>query len=548
MLVLELLTAWWRRLTPPMGRAGAFQRVCLSAAGLLLAGCAIAYAAQSPTLPVPTADNHGGQFDLALAVSVDDTPTAPPPTAPRSARATAPSAINVPPAVTAPPTEPGSPAAPTLPPATATPTAQDKVDPTLGAFSITPLAGATLVTPNATAVTPLEIADAVINVLLIGTDYRAAESTFRTDTLIVASINTAAGTVSLLSIPRDLFVYVPMWGMARINRAYGAGESNGYPGGGAALLEQTILYNLGIPIHYYALVNFDGFRQIVDTLGGVEVPVTCQLTEYKLLDPALDESDPDNYSLYTQPAGVAHMDGALALWYARARPVGGDFFRGYRQRQVLRAMYHRAQSADLLAQIPALYGDFQEVVETDMGLWDIMQFVPLATRMDDAAIRSLNIGPNQTTGWTTPGGEAVLLPKADALRALVTDFLADPATNRLARDLTWVEIVNGAPGLVDPALAAETLRGDGFGITFAADAAAPQAQTILIDYTTSSKGSPVKRLQSLLHLADAQVLAQPNADSPVSFQLILGSDYNACPRLDWMDPALTGAATPPPEP
>jgi len=400
------------------------------------------------------------------------------------------------------------------------------------------------VTPNATAVAPLEIADAVINVLLIGTDYRATDTTFRTDTLIIASINKTAGTVSLLSIPRDLFVYVPMWGMTRINRAYGAAETNGYPGGGPALLEQTILYNLGIPIHYYALVNFDGFRQIVDTIGGVEVPVTCQVTEYKLLDPTLDERVAANYALYTQPTGVTHMDGALALWYARARPVGGDFFRGYRQRQVLRAMYHRAQNADMLAQIPALYGDFQDVVETDMGLWDIMQFVPMATHMEDAAIRSLNIGPNQTTGWTTPGGEAVLLPKADALRALVTDFLADPATNRLVRALTWVEVAGGAPGMVDPALAAETLRGDGFGVIFSEGAPAPQAETILIDHTTSAKGSPVKRLQALLHLDDAHVRAEPDAGSPVPFEVILGSDYNACPRLDWMDTSATATATP----
>jgi LCP family protein required for cell wall assembly len=355
----------------------------------------------------------------------------------------------------------------------------------------------------------------------------------------VASVNKDAATVSLLSIPRDLFVYVPLWGMTRINRAYDVAHLNDFPGGGAALLEQTILYNLGIPIHYYALVNFDGFRQIVDTLGGISVPVNCQLTEYKLRDLALDESVADNYDLHTQPAGVAHMDGALALWYARARPVGGDFFRNYRQRQVLRAIYHQALGADVIPQIPALYADFREVVETDMSLWDIMQFVPLSARLEDAHIRSLHIGPNQTSGWTTPAGEAVLLPRPDALRALVSDFLADPATNRLARDLIWVEIVNGAPGVASEYLAAETLRGEGFGITLVSAAEAPQAETVLIDHTTSSKGSPLPRLQAVLHLDDAHVIAQPIAASPVQFRVILGADYNACPRLDWMDPNLT---------
>ncbi|MEP7358649.1 MAG: LCP family protein, partial [Anaerolineales bacterium] len=168
---------------------------------------------------------------------------------------------------------------------TGTPTAQNRPEPTLGAFDISPLAGATLVTPNPTALPAQVVDSAIVNVLLIGTDSRPTDPTFRTDTLIVVSINKSAATVSLLSIPRDLFVYIPKWGMARINRAFYAAETNGYPGGGPALLEQTILYNLGLPIHYYALVNFDGFRQVVDTVGGIDVPVNCQLTEYKIKDP-----------------------------------------------------------------------------------------------------------------------------------------------------------------------------------------------------------------------------------------------------------------------
>ncbi len=449
------------------------------------------------------------------------------------------------PSPTAPATEPeGTQLNPAGHPPTATPTAQVRAEPTLGAFSITPLAGATLVTPNPTAVAPVDMGESVINILLIGTDYRASDPAFRTDTLIVASINSEAGQVSLLSIPRDLFVYIPWWGMARINQAYHAAETTGYPGGGPALLEQTILYNLGIPIHYYALVNFDGFRQIVDTLGGIDVPVTCQVTEFKLLDPILDESDPDNYELFTQPTGVTRMDGALALWYARARPVGGDFFRGYRQRQVLRAIYRRGLSANVIPQIPALYTDFVDIVTTDMGLWDIMQFVPLTPRLGDAQIRSLYIGPNQTSGWTTPSGDAVLLPKPDAMRTLVADFLSDPAENRLVRELTWVNIVNGAAGAASEALAAETLRGEGFGVTFGAPADEAYSETVLLDHTTSAKGSPVERLRNLLHLDSAHVIAQPDADSPTQFTVILGQDYNSCPRLDWMDTSSTAGEAP----
>jgi len=426
--------------------------------------------------------------------------------------------------------------------ATATPTAQVKAQPTLGAFSITPLANATLVTPNPTAVSAQPVASAIINVLLIGTDSRPIDPTFRTDTLIVVSINKDAGTVSLLSIPRDLFVYIPTYGMARINLAFQAANNVVFKGGGPALLEQTILYNLGIPIQYYALVNFDGFRQVVDTLGGINVPVNCQVTEYKLKDPALDERVASNYDLYTQTIGLTHMDGALALWYARARPVGGDFFRGYRQRQVLSAMFHRGLNANILPDIPSLYANFRNVVQTDMGLWDVMQFVPMAARLDDANIRSFNIGPNQSTGWTTPAGEDVLIPNPSAIALVVKDFLSGTVANQIAKPLTWVQVSDGTSVLDNAALAIETLHNEGFGVKDGPPAPATDFTTI-IDHSTSAKGSPLKRLQSVLHVADEHVLAEPDASRPFQFQVVLGSDYNSCPRLDWMDATTGGSVT-----
>src|SRR3989442_787909 len=114
--------------------------------------------------------------------------------------------------------------------------------------------------------------------------------------------------------------------------------------------------------------DFGGFPKGVEAFGGIAVAVNCQVTEYKIKDATLDQRLSANYELYTQPVGVMHMDGSLALWYARARPVGGDFFRGYRQRQVLRAMYHKGLNANIVPEIPALFGSFRDVLQTDMGL------------------------------------------------------------------------------------------------------------------------------------------------------------------------------------
>lgn len=472
----------------------------------LLAACTPIPATEAPTTAAPTHTPAATQAPLAA----EATPTP------------APTASQVPPTLTA------------------TPTAHAVGQPTLGYYNITPRADATLVTPFPTPVAAVQLEAGVVNILLIGTDSRPyLEKGFRTDTLIIASINKDSHLVSLVSIPRDLFVYVPTWGMTRINTAYDAGERVSYPGGGSALLGQTILYNLGIPIHYYAAINFTGFRQIVDTLGGIDVSANCPLVEYKLKAPDLDETVVENYELYSQPIGVTHMDGEIALWYARARPIGGDYFRSYRQRQVLRAIYRAALTTDVVPQLPGLYGDFQDVVATDMGLWDLMQFAPLAADVQDAQIRSFAIGPNQTTPWLTPKGDDVLLPKPGPLAALIKDALSPPSVNQLQRPLTRVEIVN-ASGQPDWAsLAAETLRNEGFVPVFGPAAAEVQAVTRLTDLTTTAKGSPVKLLQSLLHVADKQVVAEPAADSPVQFRVTLGQDYVACPRLDWIAPLPT---------
>jgi LCP family protein required for cell wall assembly len=428
----------------------------------------------------------------------------------------------------------------------ATPTAQPKIAPTLARYFITPPPDATIVTPIPTPVAAATVPAEVINILLIGTDSRPTDTTFRTDTLIVASINKHTNAVTLLSIPRDLYVYIPYFGMGRINQAYGAGKN--YPEGAPALIKQTLLYNLGVPIHYYALVNFTGFRQIVNALGGIDVPVTCQLTEYKLRDWALDEADPANYDLYTQTVGLAHMDGDIALWYARARPVGGDFFRSYRQRQVLRAIYRAGMQAGVVTRAPELYGAFKDVVQTDLGLWEVMQFVPMAPQMNDTTLRTLAIGPNQTTGWTTPRGDAVLLPRAEPILQIVADLLSTaPVTKTEAPVVPIVEIWNVSAPVGTETLAAETLRNDGFAPTLGAPTTTPYTQTTLIVFAPQPDEATLKHLKTLLHLPEANVVADPQSDNPIPYRVLLGADYNPCPRLDWIAPSLlppTAAPTP----
>src|SRR4051812_20562019 len=151
------------------------------------------------------------------------------------------------------------------------------------------------------------------NFLLLGSDTTNPVNAGRTDVMVIVSVNRTAGTVSMLSIPRDLYVYIPGYRVYRINSAYGYGEHDGT--GGFQLLSDTIRYNLGIQIDHYARVDFSDFKNIVDALGGVEISVDCAIQDWRLKEPDLDQTVADNWQKFTLPMGVYQMDGDLALWY-----------------------------------------------------------------------------------------------------------------------------------------------------------------------------------------------------------------------------------------
>ena len=253
-----------------------------------------------------------------------------------------------------------------------------------------------------------------VTFILLGSDKRPGETYFRTDTIVVAVIRPASGQVVLISIPRDLYVYIPTIGMDRINTAYEYGEMYNYPGGGLALLKDTILYNLGLRIDHMAIVDFDGFRRIVNTLGGVDVNVSQTFYDTRT-------GYPYGYTVYP---GMVHMDGDLALWYARSRKSTSDFDRGRRSQEVLRALYTRALQTNSFSKIPELFNDFSSSIITDLTLSDLLQFAPLALNLNDANIHSYYIGPDLVTNWMTPGGASVLLPNGPAIQSMLQQALS----------------------------------------------------------------------------------------------------------------------------
>jgi polyisoprenyl-teichoic acid--peptidoglycan teichoic acid transferase len=365
-----------------------------------------------------------------------------------------------------------------------------------------------------------------VNFLLIGSDRRPGGS-FRTDTMVIAILRPNEGQVSLISIPRDLWVYVPEWENQRINTAYQHGISVGYPGGGAGLLKDTILYNLGIRIDHTALVEFDGFRQIVDTLGGVDVPVSCAYTDWKIIDPSFDPQNENNWYLHTAGPGLVHMDGDLALWYARSRQKSSDFDRGRRQQEVLRSLFTQALQTGTLSRIPELYNNLKDTVDTDLNLVDLLQLSLYAPKMSSADIRSYYIRPPYVSSWITDGGAYVLLPNEDLMRGMLTEAMS-ASTTTVQRQTVKIDVMNGTSIAGYETLAATRLNYAGYETSIIPSDRQDYAYSVLIDKTAAQDRTQSDHILNVMGLTQGSLIPSADPNGTAHYLLILGYDYQPC--------------------
>ncbi|HVU13467.1 MAG TPA: LCP family protein [Phototrophicaceae bacterium] len=390
----------------------------------------------------------------------------------------------------------------------------------------------------------------LLNVLLLGNDGEVTDDGYlRTDTMIVVSINRDTGTVSMISFPRDMYVYIPGWTMQRLNLAYIHGEQGGWPGGGFGLLRQTLLYNFGLNVHYYAMVDFSGFKSIVDAVGGINVAVDCAIEDLPLIDTqipsgAYKTADGDHWVL---PVGYYQMTGAEALWYARSRASSTDFDRGRRQQQVLRAVWNKAKATGLLNNAVQLWNDGSQYVQTDMQLQDILSLLPIALNLDPGKIQDYEMARTyDTLPWQPPDGSNVQLPVYDHLHQLLQDFYTPPTQNQLVAQKATISVYNGTTNPNWDKVAVERLTEDGF----AAIAAGPAdktdyADTVLIDHTGRSKGSSAPDIAKSLNIKSSNVQSAPDPNRTVDYEVILGTNYNSCTTQGLLPVDPNPAATAP---
>jgi LCP family protein required for cell wall assembly len=279
----------------------------------------------------------------------------------------------------------------------------------------------------------LDETDGRTNVLLLGLDKRitSSEQEVLTDTLLFASIGRVEGNVAMISLPRDLWVKVKANAdrgehFVKINAVYAEDED------GMEELERITEEVLGMPVHYYAVVDFNLFKDTIDILGGIDIDVDKSFDDSSFPVEGMEKAPniEDRYETIHFDAGSQTMDGDIALKYVRSRKgnneEGSDFARSRRQQKVIMAIKDKLLSLKTLVNLPKLkelYDAYSANVDTDVGFEEIQGFYLLSQLINFNSVRSIVLddrsGANEggllyhPTDTSLYGEAYVLVPKAE---------------------------------------------------------------------------------------------------------------------------------------
>jgi len=373
-----------------------------------------------------------------------------------------------------------------------------------------------------------------VTMLLIGLDYRdwsAGSDYSRSDTMILLTLDPLTKTGGILSIPRDMWVAIPGFQHGKINTAYYLGEAYKLPGGGPGLAVKTVEEFLGVPINYYAQVDFRAFVRFIDELGGVKINVPEKIV--------VDLLGKGSATKKTLQPGVQVLPGEWALAYARNRYTsGGDFDRATRQQQVILAIRDRILSLDMLPTLiqraPALYNELASGVHTNLSLDQIIKLALLAVDVPDGSIQQGVLNEKYVIFGTSPDGLSIVIPLPDKIFTLVDQLFAtsgslSPQTPgdshaRMQAEAASVILYNGSSrnGLAESS--ADMLRQQGMNISQVGQADQLYARTTLVDHS----GNPA----TLRYLAEAmglgeepRVILDYNPSAAAGVEVYLGEDW-----------------------
>jgi LCP family protein required for cell wall assembly len=349
--------------------------------------------------------------------------------------------------------------------------------------------------------------------------------------MMLLTIDPVNKTAAMMSIPRDMWVNIPGFDYGRINEAYFDGESYNLPGGGPELARQTVEQFIGVPVQYYAVIDFLTFIDLINEVGGVEVSPTENVTVEKF----------GGSEEQTLIAGEKYtLDGALALAYARERHTsGGDVDRAMRQQEVIMAFRRRILKyndiPEFIAKIPAIYEDLSSGIRTNMNLSDALQLGVLALQLDVHKIERAVIDYTMVTQVITPNGESVLKPVPDKIRALRDEIFASGGTispmavasadSTLVKDeAASVVVWNGSGDSALGNATAEYMRGQGVNVIQVGDVSYTPATKIEI---FNGKPYTVNFLSQMMGVASANIWNSYDPNAGTDIRVTLGGDWAA---------------------
>jgi polyisoprenyl-teichoic acid--peptidoglycan teichoic acid transferase len=378
-----------------------------------------------------------------------------------------------------------------------------------------------------------------ITVLVMGTDQRFDDPVAsRTDTMIVLTVDPASGKVGMLSLPRDLWVTIPGYGEAKINTAFQIGERNA-KGGGPALAKATVEEIIGYPIHYYVRLNFEGFRKLIDAIGGIYVDVPKEIN-----DPLFPDSN-YGYDPLHIPAGRIQMDGELALKYARVRHVDDDYNRARRQQQVLIAvkdqLFRRDMIATLLPKLPSMASTLANSVNTDIPLDQAPALVDLGRSLDMDNIQQAVLDNRYGTesndeqrGWILVPDPTLYRPVVDALftadsSGQTVETTQEDAAQALAQSLSAegasIVVLNGTEQAGLALRTSEWLLAKGFFVMGYGDAdRSDYTQSVLVDYSGKNP-TTLAQLATLFNVTPDNLRKGESDNAVANIRIILGADF-----------------------
>lgn len=266
----------------------------------------------------------------------------------------------------------------------------------------------------------LEQSDDIINILLIGQDRRSHEGRSRSDTIILVTVNKPAGTLTLTSFMRDMYVPIPGRDDNRINVPYAVGGMN--------LLDATLKRNFGVNVDANVVVDFYGFIDMVDLMGGIEIELTEKEADYMNRNFSWDVDDglDDEWNL---TAGVQQLNGSQALSYARMRKVGNsDYERTERQRRVIAKLIEKAKSLSV-AELNLMMQHALPLITTDMDDAQILSYaMDLFPRLKDLEVQTLRIPVDGGYKPEMIDGMSVLVPDLWYNRWKLQEIMEIPKT------------------------------------------------------------------------------------------------------------------------